>query len=59
MSKGTTRRSVRVAAPLWEAATSACAANGETVTDVIRRALEAYVAAGNAEARVRQASRRG
>lgn len=35
-------RSVRVAEPLWEAAKIKAAANGETVTDVIVRALAKY-----------------
>jgi hypothetical protein len=39
----TTRRSVRVAAPLWEAARTAAAARGEDVSYVIRRALIEYI----------------
>jgi hypothetical protein len=33
---------VRVGVPLWEAAKSKAAENGETVTDVIVRALRDY-----------------
>jgi len=35
-------RSVRVADPTWEAAQKRAAERGETVSDVIRRALERY-----------------
>lgn len=42
-SKGTTKRTIRVAATLWEAAASRAADNGEHVSDVVRRALEQYV----------------
>jgi hypothetical protein len=40
----TPARAVRVPDDLWHAAKSATAANGETVTDVITRALRRYVA---------------
>ncbi len=36
-------RSVRVPSPLWEAAKAKAAERGETVTDVLVRALERYV----------------
>lgn len=36
-------RAVRVRGDLWEAAQREAAKNGETVSDVIRRGLEAYV----------------
>lgn len=39
----TPARSVRVGAPLWEAAKTRAAERGETVTDVITRALQRYV----------------
>lgn len=39
----TPTRTVRVPDGLWEAAQRAAADNGETVTDVILRALERYV----------------
>jgi hypothetical protein len=39
----TPARSVRVGEPLWEAAKTAAASNGETVTDVITDALRRYV----------------
>lgn len=37
-------RAVRVEDALWEAAKAKAAERGETVSDVIRRALERYVA---------------
>ena len=40
----TPARGVRVADELWSAAKAKAAANGETVTDVIVRALQEYVA---------------
>lgn len=39
----TPHRSVRVPDELWEAAKRAAADNGETVTDVLLRALKRYV----------------
>ncbi len=39
----TPARSVRVGAPLWDAAKAKAAERGETVTDVLVRALERYV----------------
>ena len=39
----TPRRTVRIATPLWLAARTKAEARGETLTDVIRRALERYV----------------
>ena len=39
----TPSRNVRVPDDLWEAAVSKAAARGETVSDVLRRALEKYV----------------
>lgn len=44
MSKGTDRRTVRIAPELWERAGRVAASNGETLSDVIRRALETYAA---------------
>lgn len=41
----TPKHGVRVPDELWQAAKRAAADNGETVTDVIRRALERYVRA--------------
>lgn len=38
-------RTVRVSDELWEAAIRAANDNGETISDVIRRALEVYVRA--------------
>jgi hypothetical protein len=43
LSKGTTLRAVRVPDELWTAALEATAERGETVSDVIRRALREYV----------------
>lgn len=40
----TQHRSVRVPENLWRRAQAVAKDNGETVTDVIRRALDAYVA---------------
>lgn len=42
MSKGTDRRTVRIAPALWEAAGRVAASKGETLSDVLRRALEDY-----------------
>lgn len=39
----TPNRTVRISDDLWEAAKRKAADNDETVTDVIRRALERYV----------------
>lgn len=36
-------RSIRIGEELWRAAQAKAAANGETVTDVVTRALERYV----------------
>lgn len=44
VSIGNKIRTVRVPDDLWEAAQKAAEAKGETVSDVIRRALEQYVA---------------
>lgn len=43
MPRGTTLRNVRVADPLWSAALSIARARGESLSDVIRAALERYV----------------
>lgn len=45
MAGNTPNRVVRVPDDLWEAAQTAAAANGETVSIVIRAALADYVAA--------------
>lgn len=39
----TTPRAIRIPDDLWEAALAKAEANGETVSDVVRRALERYV----------------
>ena len=36
-------RNVRVSDELWQAAQAQAAENGETVSDVVRRALEEYI----------------
>lgn len=43
MSKGTDRRTVRIAPEVWDAARAVAAERGETVSDVIRRELIRYV----------------
>lgn len=42
-SAGTPRRTIRVPDSLWDAATAKAEERGETVSDVIRRALERYL----------------
>lgn len=49
MSKGTTPRAVRIDDALWNAAKAATAANGDSLSDVIRQALQKYVAAHDQE----------
>jgi antitoxin component of RelBE/YafQ-DinJ toxin-antitoxin module len=41
----TTPRAIRIPDDLWENAKAATEANGDTVSDVVRRALERYVRA--------------
>ena len=43
MPEGTPLRNVRVADDLWQAAMAKAAERGETLSDVLRRALEKYV----------------
>ena len=43
MSKGTTRRAVRVDDELWTAAQTVAADRGDNLSDIIRAALVAYV----------------
>jgi len=45
MYRGTTIRSIRISDQVWDAAKEATERRGETISDVVRRALEAYVAA--------------
>lgn len=40
---GTPRRTIRIPDDLWDAATAKAEERGESVSDVIRRALERYV----------------
>ena len=46
MPRGTTLRNIRVADPLWSAARAVAKERGETLSDVLRRALEEYVRRG-------------
>lgn len=43
MSKGTTRRAVRIDDELWTAALAVAAARDENLSDIIRAALRAYI----------------
>lgn len=43
VSKGTTRRAVRVDDELWTAAQAVAAERGENLSDIIRAALRAYI----------------
>lgn len=43
MSKGTTRRAVRVDDELWGAALAVAAERDENLSDIIRDALRAYI----------------
>lgn len=43
MSRGTTLRNIRIPDPLWSAARAAAEKRNETVSDVVRAALELYV----------------
>lgn len=47
MSKGTTRRSIRIEDELWQAAQEQAQAEGRNVSDIIREALEQYVKQGD------------
>lgn len=44
MPRGTRLRNVRVPDEVWQAAKERAEENGETVSDVVRRALEEYAA---------------
>ena len=50
MSKGTTLRNIRVSDNLWDSAKVLALADGTTVSDIVRKALEAYVSGENAKA---------
>jgi len=43
MPRGTTLRNIRIAEPLWTAALAKARERGETLSDVIRRALDEYL----------------
>lgn len=44
MSKGTTPRAIRISDELWQAAKAVAERRSETISDVVRVALERYVA---------------
>ena len=43
MSKGTTPRAIRISDELWQDAKAVAERRSETISDVVRVALEAYV----------------
>jgi len=43
VSKGTTKRSIRIDDALWTAALQVAARRGEKLSDIIRGALRAYI----------------
>lgn len=43
MARGTTLRNVRISDEVWTSAREVAEKNGETVSDVVRRALVEYV----------------
>lgn len=43
MSKGTTPRAIRISDELWQDAKVVAERRSETISDVVRRALETYV----------------
>lgn len=43
MSRGTTRRAVRIDDGLWQAAKTAAAERGDNLSEIIRLALVAYI----------------
>lgn len=49
MSKGTTRRTVRIEDELWEPAQEKAAKNGDNLSIIIRDALRIYLQEGEAE----------
>ena len=48
MPRGTTIRSIRVSDEIWDAAKEATELEGETISDVVRRALIEYAGARTA-----------
>lgn len=44
MSKGTTQRSIRIDAELWESAQAKATADGDNLSAIIRDALRQYLA---------------
>lgn len=47
MSKGTTRRTVRIEDELWEAAQEKAADRGDNLSDIIRERLRDYIESEN------------
>jgi predicted DNA-binding protein len=45
MSKGTTPRAIRISDELWQDAKAVAGRRSETISDIVRDALEAYVKA--------------
>lgn len=43
MSKGTTPRAIRISDDLWQAAKVAADERGDSISAIVRRALETYV----------------
>ena len=43
MSKGTTPRAIRISDDLWQEAKAVAERRSETISDVVRLALEAYI----------------
>jgi negative regulator of replication initiation len=52
-------RSIRVPDDLWRAAMAVADERGESITDVLRRALERYVRTGRADRPQQEATPRG
>ena len=44
MTRGTTKRSIRIPDPLWNEAQAAASERGENLSEVLREALRAYIA---------------
>ena len=49
MSKGTTRRSVRVPGETWDAALAIATERGDKLSDIMREALEQYIKKGGTD----------
>jgi purine-nucleoside phosphorylase len=51
MSKGTTPRAIRISDELWQEAKAVAERRSETISDVVRVALELYITAPDADKR--------